>query len=56
MYVATVIYYYGSYFYLFQFGVLWVVVRDSGIIGGTVVRNEEGPASPVTVVFVTAVE
>ena len=31
-------------------------MRDSGIIGGTVVCNEEGPASPVTVVLVAAVE
>ena len=29
---------------------------DDRIIGSTIVRNEEGPASPVTVIFVTAVE
>ena len=42
--------------YLLQFCVLWVVVRDSGIVGGTVVCNEEGPSSPVTVVLVAAME
>ncbi len=31
-------------------------MRDGRIIRGTVVCNKEGPAPPITVVFVTAVK
>ena len=42
--------------YLLQFDVLWVVVRDSRIIRRTVVCDDKGPASPVTVILVAAME
>ena len=32
------------------------MVRNHWIVGDTVVRDEEGPASPVTVVLVTSME
>ena len=42
--------------YLLQFDVLWVVVRDSRIIRSTVICDNKGPSSPVTVILVTAME
>ena len=45
-----------SVLYLFEPCVLRAVVRDNRIIRGSVVRDEEGPASPVTVILVTAME
>ena len=42
--------------YLFEWGVQWMVVYFHRIVAGSVVGNEECPASVITVVLVTAME
>ena len=42
--------------YFVKLGALGMVVRIHWVVGGSIVCDEEGPASPVTVIPVTAME